>query len=224
MGSSVRKTTAKIKKLLKDTVESNPSVECKEVIPQVAVETLRSKKTKGYFADKDFAVLAGGGFACFKKVKEVGIDGFLKEYDIQSEKLTIIEVQKIIECILDKIEDENGEIDSVLILSAFQSAMANMLMNKLTEPSEFLKVFCETFITMIIREDANEALTTYFKDTSAETFNKNIEVFAKSYVEDNFSELISKCNNGEIEIKELIQKLQDTLNKKSSGVMSRDKL
>ena len=87
-------------------------------------------------------------------------------------------------------------------------------MNKLAEPSEFLKVFCETFITMIIREDANEALTTYFKDTSAETFNKNIEAFAKKYVEYNFTDLILRCSNGEIEIKELIQKLQDTLNKK----------
>lgn len=213
MGSSVRKTTAKIKKLLKDTVELNPSVECKEVIPQVAVETLRSKKTRDYFADKDFAVLAGGGFACFKKVKEIGIDGFLREYEIQSEKFTVIEVQKIIEAILDKIEDENGEIASILILSAFQSAMANMLLNKINEPEEFLEVFCETFIVMIIREDANEALTSIFKDNSAETFNKNIEEFSKKYVEENFLNLIVKCNTGEIQIKELIQQLQDTLNK-----------
>ena len=93
MGSSVRKTSAKIKKLLKDTIELNPSVDCKEVIPQVAVETLRSKKTKGYFGDKDFVVLAGGGFACFKRVKEVGLDTFLQDYNIQREELTVIEVQ-----------------------------------------------------------------------------------------------------------------------------------
>ena len=135
MGSSVRKTSAKIKKLLKDTIELNPSVDCKEVIPQVAVETLRSKKTKGYFGDKDFVVLAGGGFACFKRVKEVGLDTFLQDYNIQREELTVIEVQKIIEVILDRIEEENGEIDSILILSAFQSAMANMLLGKLTEPT-----------------------------------------------------------------------------------------
>lgn len=212
MGSSVRKTSAKIKKLLRDTIELNPSVECKEVIPQVAVETLRSKKSKGYFADKDFATLAGGGFACFKRVKEVGIDKFLQEYNIRDEKLTVIEVQKIIESILDKIEDENGEIGSVLILAAFQSAMTNMLLNKLTDPAKFLNVFCETFISMIIREDANEALTSIFKNTSAEIFNKNIEEFSKNYVNEYFSELIIKCNNGEIQISELMQKLQDTLN------------
>jgi hypothetical protein len=214
MGSSVRKTSAKIKKLLKDTIELNPSVDCKEVIPQVAVETLRSKKTKGYFGDKDFVVLAGGGFACFKRVKEVGLDIFLQDYNVQREELTVIEVQKIIEIILDKIEEENGEIDSILILSAFQSAMANMLLGKLTDPTEFLSIFCEIFISMIIREDANEALTSMFKDTATETFNKNIEEFSKKYVKENFMELIENCSNGEIQIEELIKKLQDTLNKK----------
>ena len=214
MGSSVRKTSAKIKKLLKDTIELNPSVDCKEVIPQVAVETLRSKKTKGYFGDKDFVVLAGGGFACFKRVKEVGLDIFLQDYNVQREELTVIEVQKIIEIILDKIEEENGEIDSILILSAFQSAMANMLLGKLTDPTEFLSIFCEIFISMIIREDTNEALTSMFKDTATETFNKNIEEFSKKYVKENFMELIENCSNGEIQIEELIKKLQDTLNKK----------
>ncbi|EOS30976.1 hypothetical protein C807_01551 [Lachnospiraceae bacterium 28-4] len=214
MGSSVRKTSAKIKKLLKDTIELNPSVDCKEVIPQVAVETLRSKKTKGYFGDKDFVVLAGGGFACFKRVKEVGLDTFLQDYNIQREELTVIEVQKIIEVILDRIEEENGEIDSILILSAFQSAMANMLLGKLTEPTEFLSIFCEIFISMIIREDANEALTSMFRDISTETFNKSIEEFSKRYVKENFMVLIENCSNGEIQIEELIKKLQDTLNKK----------
>ena len=214
MGSSVRKTSAKIKKLLKDTIELNPSVDCKEVIPQVAVETLRSKKTKGYFGDKDFVVLAGGGFACFKRVKEVGLDTFLQDYNIQREELTVIGVQKIIEVILDRIEEENGEIDSILILSAFQSAMANMLLGKLTEPTEFLSIFCEIFISMIIREDANEALTSMFRDISTETFNKSIEEFSKRYVKENFMVLIENCSNGEIQIEELIKKLQDTLNKK----------
>ena len=205
---------SKIKKLLKDTIELNPSVDCKEVIPQVAVETLRSKKTKGYFGDKDFVVLAGGGFACFKRVKEVGLDTFLQDYNIQREELTVIEVQKIIEVILDRIEEENGEIDSILILSAFQSAMANMLLGKLTEPTEFLSIFCEIFISMIIREDANEALTSMFRDISTETFNKSIEEFSKRYVKENFMVLIENCSNGEIQIEELIKKLQDTLNKK----------
>ena len=49
---------------------------------------------------------------------------------------------------------------------------------------------------MIIREDANEALTSMFKDTATETFNKNIEEFSKKYVKENFMELIENCSNG----------------------------
>ncbi len=211
MGSSVRKTSDKIKKLLEDTIEFNSSVECKDAIPQVAMETLRSKKTNGYFEDKDFAILAGGGFACFKKVKEIGIDKFLQEYNVKNEKLTIIEFQKVLESILDNIEDEEGEIDSALILAAFKSTMISMFLNKLEDPVKFLNVFCERFICMIIREDANEALISMFKDTSTEVLNKNIENFSKNYVKENFSELIKKCDSGELQINELIQKLKDVL-------------
>lgn len=67
MGSSVRKTSAKIKKLLKETIDLNPTVDCKEVIPQVAEQTLRSRKTKAYFGDKDFAVLAGVALLALKR-------------------------------------------------------------------------------------------------------------------------------------------------------------
>lgn len=211
MGSSVRKTSDKIKRLLKDSINLNPNVDSKEVIPEVAIQTLRSKKTNGYFGDKDFVALAGGGFACFRKVKEIGFDNFLQEYNINNEKLTVIEVQKIIESILDKVEDENGEIDSLMILSAFQSTMTKMLLNKLDDPEEFLNSLCETFIAMVIREDASEELTAAFKDTSVNAINNNIEEFSHKYVLKNFDSLIKQCNNGEIQIEELIQKLQDKL-------------
>jgi hypothetical protein len=207
MGSSVRKTSDKIKRLLKNTIELNPSVECKEIIPQVARETLRSKKTEEYFADKDFAILAGSGFACFKKAKEIGIDKFLLEYSIQYDNLTVVEVQKIIESILNNIEDENGEIESALILAAFKSAMTSMLLNKLEDPTQFLNLFCERFITLIIREEASEVLISMFKDASTESLNNNIEEFSKNYVKENFSELIKKCDSGEFQINGLIQKM-----------------
>lgn len=213
MGSSVRKTSAKIKKLLKETLASNPNTDSKEVIPHVAEQTLRSKKTKGYFGDKDFVVLAGGGFACFKKAKEVGFDIFIQEYNVDVERLTLTETQKIIEAILDGIEEDNGDIDSVILLTAFQSAMTDMLMKKLTDPAEFLYVFCTNFITMIIREDICEALTSEFKKTSAEVINESIQSFSDTYVKKNFASLINECNKGEIKIEELLRKMQEKLGK-----------
>lgn len=213
MGSSVRKTTQRIKKLLKETIESNPGTDCKEVIPQIAEQTLRSKKTKNYFGDKEFAVLAGGGFACFKRVNAVGITNFIQEYDIKVDKLTVIEAQKIIECILDNIEKENGEIDSMIILSAFQRAMTRMLLQELSEPAQFLTLFCEIFITMVIREDASEALISAFNTASSDDLDTNISEFAHNYVKNKFSDLIKQCDKGKIEIEELINKLQEKLGK-----------
>lgn len=213
MGSSVRKTSARIKKLLKDTLELNPTAECKEIIPQIAEQTLRSKKTKGYFGDKDFIVLAGGGFSCFKKVNEIGYDNFIHDYNINNEKLSILDTQKIIESILDKIENDNGEIDSMIILSAFQCAMTKMFMENLSNPADFLLLFCEIFITMVIRENASEELTNAFGDDSSETFDKNIEDFSNNYVKTHFTDIIIQCNEGKIEIQELIKKLQNKLGK-----------
>ena len=211
MGSSVRKTSAKIKKLLKETIDLNPTVSTKEVIPQVATETLRSKKTKGYFGDKDFAVLAGGGFACFKKMKAIGLDNFLQEYIEDNKKLTLPQVSKVIEAILDGIEEENGEIESMLILAAFKNAMTKMLLNKIEEPSEFLTNFCEMFIASVIREDASEELTSAFKDTSIDIFDNDILEFSEHYVKEKFSDLILRSSNDELDIKELIQKMQEVI-------------
>jgi len=66
---------------------------------------------------------------------------------------------------------------------------------------------------MVIREDASEELSAAFKDTDIAIVDKNIKEFANAYVEKNFLALIQQCNNEEIQIEELIQKMQATLGK-----------
>lgn len=124
-----------------------------------------------------------------------------------------MDTQKIIDSILDKIEEDKGDIDSPMILAAFQTAMTEMLLNKISDPVKFLLSFCEIFITMVIREDASEELSAAFKDTDIAIVDKNIKEFANAYVEKNFLALIQQCNNEEIQIEELIQKMQATLGK-----------
>lgn len=211
MGSSVRKTSEKIKKLLKESIDMTPDIDSKDLVPQVAVETLKSKKTKNYFSDKDFIILVGGGFSCFKKIREVGYDSFLKVYDLKDDKLTLVDVQKIIESILDNIEVQSGEIDSSLILSAFQSAMTYMLLKELSDPKEFLVEFCERFIKMLVREEACEELMEAFSTVSEIDLDKQIADFSVTYVKDNFLDLIDECNNGNIKIDELIKRMQEKL-------------
>jgi len=100
-----------------------------------------------------------------------------------------------------------------MILSAFQSAMTEMLLNKLTDPAKFLTLFCEVFIAMVIREDASEELSAAFKYTDVEIVNKDIKDFSNEYVKTNFLQVIQQCCNDEIQIEELIQKLQAVLAK-----------
>lgn len=210
MGSSVRKTSQKIKKLLNEAIENNPNTNVADIIPNVAEQTLRSKRAKGYFGDKDFIALAGGGLACFKKVSAIGYENFLHEYSLEPGRLSVIDATKIVESILNSIEEDTGEIESPLIFSAFQTTMTQMLLNGMTNPEDFLTLFCEKFITLIIREEAGEELLDTFKNTTNENFNKPIEDFAKKYVREKFSSHIKKCDSQE-QITDLIKQLQAEL-------------
>ncbi len=211
MGTSVRKTSAKIKKLLNDTLQENPKIGVDEVIPQVACETLKAKKTKGYFGDKDFLVLAGGGLSCFRKIASIGYDGFVQEHEYDPTKISIVEIQKIIEAILDEIEKENGDIQSSFILNAFKLTMTNVLMDKITDPIVFLTRFCELFLDMIIREEASEELSSAFKGVAPDKLDEAVLQFTKDYVEEHFSDCIKKCVHNEIDVKELVAELQKRL-------------
>ena len=97
-----------------------------------------------------------------------------------------------------------------MIFSAFQTTMTQMLLNGMTNPEDFLTLFCEKFITLIIREEAGEELLDTFKNTTNENFNKPIEDFAKKYVREKFSSHIKKCDSQE-QITDLIKQLQAEL-------------
>lgn len=211
MGTSVRKTSAKIKKLLKEAIETNPSVKPEEVLVEVATQTIKSKRTKTYFADKDFIVLSGGGMQCFSRIASIGFERFYEDYNVDPSKLTTIDIQKIIETILDDIERVNGDIQSSFILNAFKSAMSKALLNEISDPVVFLNIFCEIFLEMIIREEASEELLEQFKEYSPESFDKAISDFSKKYVEASFAECISDCVRQKVDIQFLISKLQNCI-------------
>ncbi len=211
MGTSVRKTSAKIKKLLKDTITDNPNTDYNDVIPEVAKEVIKSKKTKNYFSTSDFEILVGGGISCFRKAATIGYEGFVKDFGYDPEKMTVIEAEKIIESILDSIEEENGDIESALILSAFKITMCELLLDKTTNPTEFLLMYCQKFFELIIREEANETLVEAFKDANAREISATIAQFASDYVNNNYLASIQKCISKTMKIKELINLLQKEL-------------
>lgn len=88
--------------------------------------------------------------------------------------------------------------------------MTQMLLNGMTNPEDFLTLFCEKFITLIIREEAGEELLNTFKNATNENFNKPIEDFAKKYVQEKFLSHIKQCDSQE-HITDLIKQLQAEL-------------
>lgn len=213
MGTSKRKTTLRIKKLLDDTIKDDPEVKIEEVIPSVAKEAMKTRRTKKYFGDSEFAVLAGGGVSCFRKISSVGYDTFLHDYDIDETEGSAIKIQKLIEAIIDEIEKENGDIQSSFILNAFKLTMTKVFTEGTTDPRSFLVKLCEVFLEMIIRESASENLVTAFGDTTPENVDSNIAQFSISYVENHFSDIIDACVKDEINITELVAELQKRLDR-----------
>lgn len=129
---------------------------------------------------------------------------------MEPDRLSVIDATKIVESILNSIEEDTGEIESPLIFSAFQTTMTQMLLNGMTNPEDFLTLFCEKFITLIIREEAGEELLNTFKNATNENFNKPIEDFAKKYVQEKFLSHIKQCDSQE-HITDLIKQLQAEL-------------
>lgn len=211
MGTSVRKTSKRIKELLENTLQENPQVTIEIIVPKVASEVIKAGKTKKYFDDKDFSILVGGGLSCFRKIASVGYNDFVREYGYNPETISVIEIQKIIETILDNIEKENEDIQSSFILNAFKLVMTNVLMAKVASPFVFLRQFCEVFLDMIIREEISEELSSAFKEIAPDKLDDSISQFIEVYIEENFNDCIKKCVDNEINITELIVELQKRL-------------
>lgn len=208
MGTSVRKTSDKIKKILKKAREDQPNVSIEEVIPPIFTTTLRSKKAKAYFGDNEFASFAGSGVGVFRKASSKGYNEFVGSYGLNPEEIGVVEREKIIEAILDEIEESTGEIESELLLCAFKSAVTEMLIDKNLNPASFLTRFCELFISMLVREEASESLYDEFTDLSCDDAQVPISQYAKEYVEENFANIIQEYIEGKVEITTLISQLQ----------------
>ena len=211
MGTSGRNTSKKIKQLLGKMKSEQPDIKISDVIPDIVGATLKAKITKNYLGDKDFSTFVGSGVATFKSASKHGYDEFIQGFDINPDNVGEIEREKIINAILDDIEEKNGEIESELLLSAFRSAVTEMLINKSVDPYQFLVRFCEIFIIMIVREEASESLHEAFLSTDNDEMQNPIEQFAKDYVKKSFSTIIEDYISGKISVSELIKKLSSLL-------------
>jgi hypothetical protein len=205
MGTSTKRINEKIKKILQDNTTGN----LEEVIPQIAYETLRLKKTKRYFGDKEFEVLVQGGIGFINSVKK----GTYKEdygLDIPSiEDVDAIKAEEILEAILSKIEDE-GEIESSFLLKAYKYSMTIALLESSVDVYSFIFKLITSIIYYYIMENINEAILEVFKDKSTSDFEQLVWEFSTKYVTENLDSYIHIYIEGKMEIGTLIETVINT--------------
>ncbi|MFL0165260.1 hypothetical protein [Candidatus Clostridium helianthi] len=205
MGSSTRKIQQKIKKIISDS-----KGELDDTLPKVINETIRMKKAKKYFGDKDFGNLVTGGMSGISALssgkfgKDYGI-----EYDINLEESIIkdkIKTEQIIEAILDKVE-ENQEIENGLILAAFKATMAEIILNNLLNSEAFLKKFMCNLLYSLIMENINEALIEIYDDIHTKDFRDRVKKFANDTIEEYMSKPIKDYIEKKIDLAVIIEKV-----------------
>lgn len=207
MGSSTRKVQQKIKKILQNQIDINKPEELDIVIPKLTIETIKMKKTRKYFGDKDFLNLLQGGVLCVqainqKKYKEyLGLEEYIEDY-VTDELAT----EKVLEAILDKIEEDNS-IESLLMLKAFKLAMAKVLLDENRDLYNFVLEFCGNTLFLIVMENINEAMSDVYKEKNTSDYEKNVKEVAFKWVEVNIKDNINNFIDGKIKVDEFIEKL-----------------
>lgn len=192
MGTSTRKMQDKIKKILENSKKQNENFD--DVIENVCYETLRAKKVKKYFGDDDFTKLVSQGVVSLNAIKSGRINDYIdNEEPIDINHIDEIEANKILDKILDKIEEEYDDIESALILAAFKVAMAESILNngKYDERS-FIMFFCSNILFRIIMEHVNESMYEVYKDKNTEDYTNKIKKYAKDWTSDHLQNSINK--------------------------------
>ena len=210
MGTSSRKTSKKIKELIERARETNPTVEWETLVPDISEGALKARKTRQYFGDQEFVILAGGGFSSAKKVQEVGINQYAAELGIVLKGEKEIDTEKIVEAILDDLETA-AEISSSLLLNAFKLAFTQYLLQQTADAEAFLFKFVQTVIRMAIEEAAKEELLNQYKELQFKDISLSIDEFATGYVMDKFSTIIAHYAEGKITVQEFIGSIQEKL-------------
>ena len=211
MGTSTRKTLKKIGDRLKKALIEDPTISVDEIVPEVSQTVLRARKTKSYFSDKEFYVAIGGGLSAVKRIKEIGLPRYYEECSVKRSDDESFDITNLISAILDRIEEENGDFESSLILNAFQVAVSRALLDENMDEELFLADFCKIFISMIIREGVSENMLDAFENSSRSDIDSSVDKFAVQYVAEHYSVHIKKLTNGDINVTEFIKCIMDEI-------------
>ncbi|WP_044481516.1 hypothetical protein [Paenibacillus antibioticophila] len=198
MGTSKRRASEKIKKLLSDGIRQD----IEKAIPQVTSEVLTDKRISREVEKDQLRILIKAAIGGIDGIRQGGFYGF--EYkEILNNHLTMTQC---IEKILEYAESEfKGEFSEIL-LQAFRMAIA-LTINEEKGTNDFLVEFCVNLIFLIVQEESIEAISDVYIDISHEQINLLIKGQARKIVNEEISTLITQYLQHELELKNLVAKI-----------------
>lgn len=201
MGTSSRKVNDKIKKILKDSLDSN-EYEFEKMIPKLSNEVMKLKKTRKYFGDKDFMNIMAGGVIGIGAIKK---GTFQDDYGIEfneSIQNSILKREEILQAILDKVE---SDIQSNFLLKSYKTAMTEVLLSEGISVFDFVFNFIVCIIYYNLMEEINEAVIETLPKEDLREVEKITKKHAKLIVDEKLKHIILEFAEDKIDINKLIE-------------------
>lgn len=198
MGTSKRRASEKIKRLLSDGIRQD----IEKAIPQVTSEVLTDKRISREVEKDQLRILIKAAIGGIGGIRQGGFCGFEYE-EVLSNPLTMTQcIEKILEYAESEFEGEFSEI----LLQAFRMAIA-ITINEEKDINEFLAEFCVNLIFLIVQEEAIEAISDVYIDVNHEQINLLIKEQARRIVNDEISALINQHLQQQLDLKNLVAKI-----------------
>lgn len=200
MGSSTRNIDKKIKKMIQNIGKENIDNNLNEIV----LETLRLRKHKSFFYNSEFGDAVLGGVSVLNSIKAGRLPQIKDEIDLLiSNNENVLRVQRILESILDALENNGQTITDELILRAFKSTMAKILLDPSLEVEDFVKDFVKAALYLLTLEDTHEANIDEFDFIKIDEIEENFRKITDELVEKYLKSEIYKFVNNDIEFDEL---------------------
>ncbi|MEO3945784.1 hypothetical protein [Gorillibacterium sp. CAU 1737] len=208
MGTSKRKSSEKIKKLLLE----GDRQDIQKVIPQVTSEVLTNKRITKELEKDQLRVLIKTAVGSIGGLRAGGFGGFIYE-EVLGDPLTLTQcIEKILELAEGEFEGEFSE----LLLQAFRMALA-WTINEEKEINQFLIEFCSNLIFLIVQEEAIEAISDIYIEVSHEQINGLIKRQAKRIVNEELAATINEYMQQRLSLKELVSTIVERAEKVEFG-------
>ncbi|QYY41514.1 hypothetical protein ACKE5C_11385 [Aneurinibacillus thermoaerophilus] len=206
MGTSRRKTSDKVKKLL----EKQKEQDIKKALPKVTSVVLTPKLLGHIFNEKEFKTIVSVGIAGLSALKS---GSFSADYNF-GEDLVSCDLLKenplTLNQVIDKILEAAEELDpnlSELLVTAFKLTMAKMIKEE-QDVHSFALELCIFLIYLLLQQELIEAFSDVFQEFGHKEINQLIKDLARK-IANSIQTDINDFVQGKMELEALLQLISD---------------